>query len=374
MGNSSRKLYAVPEGPPAVTRTPHRLVTTMVTAGMAALLVAGCGNGPVRSGAAATVGNKRISTDDLSGLVSRGLKDPQAQQQLGADKAKFQRDTLGRMIRHDILVETARREHVTATPAAVDKKISDFEQQAGGSAALLQQAAQGGISARDLRPFITDLVLGDAIGDKVTEDVDVPAEQIQALYQQNAAQFDQVHAAHILVTSKPLADSILAQVKADPTQFAALAAKNSTDTSNKDKGGDLGFAGKGQFVKEFEAAVFAAKPGDFLEVKTQFGYHVVHVIDRKTTTLEQATPDLRRGALQKQRDQRVGELLSKVAGDLHVKVNPRFGRWDSTQLAVVEASSKDAVSSPAPSPGADQGGTAPQQGQQPGAPASPPAQ
>jgi foldase protein PrsA len=346
----------------------------VVTAGLAALLVSGCGNGPVRSGAAATVGDKRISTDELSGLVSRGLKDPQAQQQIGADKPKYQRDTLGRLIRHEILVETAKREHVTATAGAVDKKIADFEQQAGGSAALLQQAAQGGISAGDLRPFITDLVLGDAIGDKVTEDVDVPAEQIKSLYDQNAAQFDQVHAAHILVASKQLADSILGQVKADPSQFAALAAKNSTDTSNKDKGGDLGFAGKGSFVKEFEAAVFGAKPGDFLEVKTQFGYHVVHVIEHKTTTLEQATPDLRRGALQQQRDQRVAELLSKVASDLHVKVNPRFGRWDSAQLKVVEASSKDAVSSPAPSPGEDQGvGTPPQQGQ-PGAPASPPTQ
>ena len=355
-----------------MTRTPRRLATAVLAASLA-LVLAGCGDGPVRSGAAATVGDKRISTDALSGLVSRGLKDPQAQQQLGADKAKFQRDTLGRMIRHEILVETAKREQVTATPGEIDKKIADFEAQAGGAAALLQQAAQGGISSGDLRPFITDLVLGDVIGDKVTADLDVPAEQIKALYDQNAAQYDQVHSAHILVASKALADSILEQVKADPSQFAALAAKNSIDTSNKDKGGDLGFAGKGQFVKEFEAAVFGAKPGDYLEVKTQFGYHVVHVIDRRTTTLEEATPDLRRGALQKQRDQRVGELLSKVAADLHVKVNPRFGRWDSTQLSVVEASSQDAVSSPVPSPGEDQGGTVPQQGQ-PGAPASPPAQ
>ena len=117
----------------------------------------------------------------------------------------------------------------------------------------------------------------------------------------------------------------------------------------------LGFAGRGSFVKEFEAAVFGAKPGDFLEVKTQFGYHVVHVIDRRTTTLEQATPELRRTAVQKQRDQRVGELMSKVARDLNIKVNPRFGRWDSTQLQVLEASPSGSVSSPAASPGGNSG-------------------
>ncbi|MCU1591626.1 MAG: PpiC-type peptidyl-prolyl cis-trans isomerase [Frankiales bacterium] len=354
-----------------MTRIPRRLVTATVAAGLAALVLTGCGKGAVRSGAAATVGQTRISTAQLAGMVARGLKDPQAQQQLGADKAKFQRDTLGRLIRHEVLSRAAQIEHVTASPGAIDAKIADFERQAGGSAQLLQQAAQGGIAKPDLRPFIADLVLGDEIGDKITVDLAVPADQLAALYKQNSAQYDQVHAAHILVATKAQADTILAQVKADPSQFAALAAKSSTDTSNKDKGGDLGFAGRGQFVKEFEAAVFGAKPGDYLEVKTQFGFHVVHVIERRTTTLEQATPELRRGVLQKQRDQRVGELLTKVAHDLHVKVNPRFGRWDATQLAVLPASSQDAVSSPAPSPGDGGGASAPANGAPGATPPSP---
>jgi parvulin-like peptidyl-prolyl isomerase len=349
-----------------VTRTSHRFVTAAVGAGLAAFLVTGCGNGPVRSGAAATVGDERISTDELAGWVSRGLKDPQAQQQFGADKLKFQRDTLGRLIKHRLLLETAKREGVNATPGAVDAKIADFEQQAGGSAGLIAQATQSGISAHDLRTVISDLVLNDGIADKLTADLNVPAAQIEALYKQNEAQFDQVHTAHILVATKPLADAILAQVKADPAQFAPLAAKNSTDTSNKDKGGDLGFAGRGQFVKEFENAVFAAKPGDYLEVKTQFGYHVVHVIERRTTTLAQAAPDIRRGVLQQQRTQAVDQKLAAVAKALHIKVNPRFGRWDPAQLTVLPASVKDAVSSPAPSPGDETGGAPAGQSPPPG--------
>jgi foldase protein PrsA len=351
-----------------VTRFSRRIATSTAAVGLAALALTGCGSSPVRSGAAATVGSTRISTAELAGLVSRGLKDPQAQQQLGADKPKFERETLARLIRHQVFVKAAQLEHVTVQGGAIDAKIADFERQAGGHQQLLQTAAQGGIAPGDLRAFISDLVITDEVGDKLTEDIPVPPAQLQALYKQNAAQYDQVHAAHILVGTKALADSVLAQVKADPSQFGPLAAKYSTDTSNKDKGGDLGFAGRGSFVKEFEAAVFAAKPGDFLEVHTQFGYHVVHVIDRRTTTLEQATPELRRTALQKQRDQRTGELMSKIARDLHIKVNPRFGRWDSTQLQVVEASRSDAVTSPAPSPGDDSGaGTGIQPGTQPGA-------
>jgi len=334
-----------------VTRTPRRLAL-LATAGLAVVTLSGCGDNPVRAGAAATVGDVRITTTDLNGLVTRGLADPQAEQQLGADKAAFQRQTLSRLINHQVLAEAAKQKSVTVTDGDVDKRIAEFEQQAGGAQQLEQQAAQNGIAKQDLRSFVRDIVLNDALGDKLTADVQVPQAQLQAAYQQNAAQNDQVHAAHILVADKATADDILSQVQADPSTFAALAAKYSTDTSNKDKGGDLGFAGRGAFVKEFEDAVFAAKPGDFFVVKTQFGYHVVHVIERRTTTLAQALPDLRRQILQKEREQATADLLSKVAKQLGVKVNPRFGQWNPTQGSVdpvkVDGSS---VSSPIPSPG-----------------------
>mgnify|MGYP003296260950 CR=1 FL=1 len=301
MGNLS--LHPCLEGHLLVIRTPRRLAL-LATAGLAVLTLTGCGDSPVRAGAAATVGDIRITTTELNGFVKRGLADPQAQQQLGADKAGFQRQTLGRLINHEVLAEAARQKGVTITPGAIDAKLADFEKQAGGAKQLEQQAAQNGISKQDLRRFINDIVLNDALGDKLTADLVVPQAQLEAAFKQNAAQNDQVHAAHILVADKATADQVLAKVTADPSQFAALAAQLSTDTSNKDKGGDLGFAGRGQFVKAFEDAVFGAKPGDYLVVKTEFGYHVVHVIERRTTTLAQATPDLRRAVLQKEREAR----------------------------------------------------------------------
>lgn len=331
-----------------MTRTPRRLLTSAVTAGLAALVLTGCGSSPVRAGAAATVGQQRITTTELGDYVTRGLKDPQAQQQLGANRAGFERDVLARLINHDILVEAAKRDGVSVTSGQVDARMAQYEQQAGGAAQLVQQAAQNGVSKQDLRGFVSDLVLSDALADELTKDVQVPAAQLQALYQQNAKQYDRVHAAHILVKTKAQAESILAQVKADPSRFAALAAKYSTDTSNKDKGGDLGFAGRGDFVKPFEDAVFAATPGSYIVVHTSFGWHVVHVIEHVKRTLAEATPDLRRAALQQQRQQAVAAELAKVAKDLGVKVNPRFGRWDASAGSVVPPSAKDAVSSPAP--------------------------
>ncbi|MCU1624561.1 MAG: peptidylprolyl isomerase [Frankiales bacterium] len=333
-----------------MTRTPSLLLAASV---LSAFALSGCGDGTVRTGAAATIGNDRITTTTLDGYVTRALKDTAAQQKVGTDKAGFERDVLGRILQHDIVTTAAKQQGVTVDGADVDAYVTNLDQrvvQSGQGASLEAAAAGAGIAKQDQRQFFTDLVLKEAIADKLTASIDVPLKVLQDAYQQNIATYDQVHSAHILVASKALADTILKQVKADPTTFAALAAKYSTDTGSKANGGDLGFQGKGALVKEFEAAIFANKPGSFVEVKTQFGYHVIHVIERRTTTFAQAQRDLRRGLLQTQRDAKLSAYLQKVAKDLGVHVNPRFGVWDTVGQSVVAPAvcPSTAFSSPSP--------------------------
>lgn len=323
-----------------------RLAAAALAAG---LLLSGCAQvSEAQPGAAAVVGDASLSADDLQQLVDRSLADPAAQQQLGPDVAGFQRSLLTRFVRRALLEQIAAAQDVRVTAGDVRARVEEFTEQAGGEQQLLEQAAAGGVSRQDLDLVVRDLLLEERVGDVLTEDLEVPRAQLEQAYQAGIALYDRVETRHILVEDEALARDLLAQVQADPGRFAALAAEFSTDTSNADRGGDLGLAGRGQFVEPFEDAVFAAEPGDYLVVQTDFGWHVVNVVDRQTTTLREATPELRRQVLSQQRSEAVAEALRAQVEQQGVTVNPRFGSFDAEVLEVVAPDS--AVSSPAPDP------------------------
>jgi peptidyl-prolyl cis-trans isomerase C len=108
--------------------------------------------------------------------------------------------------------------------------------------------------------------------------------------------YEEVHARHILVGSEAEARDIIKQLDAG-ADFAELAKAKSTDPSAKTNGGDLGYFRRDAMVPEFAEAAFTIKPGtiDQEPVKTQFGWHVIKVEDRRQTVppFAEKEPELR---------------------------------------------------------------------------------
>lgn len=119
-------------------------------------------------------------------------------------------------------------------------------------------------------------------------------DDIKTFYEQNLQRFstpEERRASHILIAvnnektdadAKKEADEIYKQLQADPSKFAQLAKSKSDDPGSARQGGDLGFFQKGMMVPEFDNAVFSGKKGDLIApVKTQFGYHIIKIVDVK---------------------------------------------------------------------------------------------
>ncbi|MDI7864265.1 peptidylprolyl isomerase [Rhizobiaceae bacterium n13] len=127
----------------------------------------------------------------------------------------------------------------------------------------------------------------------------VTPEEVKARYEKEIADLpkqEEVRARHILVKTEDEAKAVIADLDAGK-DFATLAKEKSSDPS-KSEGGDLGYFGKGRMVPEFEAAAFALEKGTYTKapVKSQFGYHVIFVEDKRIApppAFEQVEPQVR---------------------------------------------------------------------------------
>ena len=93
---------------------------------------------------------------------------------------------------------------------------------------------------------------------------------------------EEVSARHILVETEEKAKELKEKIKSGG-DFVALAKENSKDPGSKDNGGDLGYFGHGQMVPQFEDNVFKMAKGDVSDpIKTQFGWHLIKLEDKRT--------------------------------------------------------------------------------------------
>jgi peptidyl-prolyl cis-trans isomerase C len=123
---------------------------------------------------------------------------------------------------------------------------------------------------------------------------------------------EELRASHILVKTEDEAKAVIKQLQGG-ADFAKLAKEKSTDTS-AGNGGDLGYFGNGDMVPEFYAAAAKLKKGEYTKdpVKTQYGWHVIELTDRRT----KAVPKFEE-VKDQVKDQVTQELVSAWLADMH---------------------------------------------------------
>ena len=196
------------------------------------------------------------------------------------------------------------------TEAIIDKLV---RQKAGGLN-LSKDSVFRENKMEHLIKFIFDKMYQKYVADlvKVTE------EDVEKQYQQNRETLyqivDQVRVSHILIEPKEdssikgekkrkqlanqAASNKAKEVKkrAESEEFATLASMFSNDLPTANRGGAMGFQKRGQMLPDFDAAAFKAKPGDILgPIRSQYGYHILKVTDRRYQGYLEYTDSLKAG-------------------------------------------------------------------------------
>lgn len=152
----------------------------------------------------------------------------------------------------------------------------------------------------------------------------VTDEAVQRAYDKFIAEFkpvEEVRARHVLTATEDEAKAVIADLKKG-ADFAETAKARSKDPSAKQNGGDLGYFTKDEMVPQFAEAAFAMKPGELspAPVKSQFGYHVIKLEDRRMAappTFEQARPVLREQVAEETAQKMVADIREKAKVKLY---------------------------------------------------------
>lgn len=160
---------------------------------------------------------------------------------------------------------------------------------------------------------------------------------------------EEVHAKHILVATEDEAKALIAELKKGGS-FEKLAKEKSTDKASGAEGGDLGWFKKTDMVKEFADSAFALKKGELTPtpVKTQFGFHVILVEDRR-----QAPPPSFEEMAEQLREELARETVSTMLDQLRANAKIEKFNIDGSKPETAPTPTPAAPARPAaPAPGA----------------------
>jgi peptidyl-prolyl cis-trans isomerase C len=287
----------------------------------------------------AVVEGKEIKKEELEQALATVL----AGQGIPADQLPAAQKAEGyKMLLNELVLEklvSSRASAVEVKDEQVDARLEQIKSRFPSPEAFEEQLKKAGQTVAKLREDVTASIRQQEwVESQVKDAPKATDKEAEEFFEKNPQQFEkpeQVRASHILVSvqkdaeeavvteKKKAAEAILTRVKGGEA-FEKLAAELSEDPSAKQNSGDLNFFTKEQMVPEFSQVAFGMKKGDLSEpVRSQFGYHIIQVTDRKDAekmTLEAVKPQLLMFLNRQKHDQEVQKLLQGIREKADVQV------------------------------------------------------
>ena len=232
---------------------------------------------------------------------------------------------------------------LVASDEDVEEAVAGLEEQV--SAETLQETLEArDLTREDLSELGRRILTIQAVRTAVAEER-VGEDQLRAQYDERMNEFTTVQANHILLDSQAEAERVYRRVRdATEAEFVEVAKERSTEPGADQGGGRLGSAVASTYVSEFAEAVVALEPGEISQpVRTQFGWHVIYLVDKEITSFEDAKTRL----LDPLADEEFRSWLEDRADELGVEVDPRYGRFDASTFSLSASRSTDPDASPA---------------------------
>lgn len=311
---------------------------------LASLSLAACSD--LLTTAAATVDGSKIDEDTFVRELDFLLADPRFAAQLptGVEGETARKDLARQYLTfliHQQIVRSYAGEHdVEVDSAELDQLYLQQVADLGGPEQFATILRDSGATDRDVRTLLEQQILREGVAQAVVEE-ELDQDRLMQEYESRSLEFSQVQVAHILVGSEEEANDILD--RATPQNFGDFARRFSLDEASAANGGDLGFQRAIDLVQPFADATLEIPVGEVGgPVETEFGWHLIYVIERQTQAFEEVSATL----LQELRGQVFTDWLLGRVQTAEIRVNPRYGFFDEDSGSVVERTS----SSPLPVP------------------------
>lgn len=190
---------------------------------------------------------------------------------------------LEKLIMERLVAKEADEMNVTVTDEDVDALLDQYVIDMGGQEFFDEFLTSSEISEEFFETNMRKELLVEKHKEEFLKGINITEEEAKEFFEENEDALIVLNASHILVATEEEGKAILDRLEKGE-DFAALATLESIDSVSAAKGGDLGYFTKGEMISEFEDAAFALEEGEISGlVKTEVGYHIIQLNERKDT-------------------------------------------------------------------------------------------